>query len=233
MGTGWRRCRRWLANCSLRGLAAWALAALALSTAVFGAGAAGAATPAAAPKRVLIVGDSLSAEYGLARGSGWVALLDARLQREKVPATVVNASISGDTTSGGLTRLPALLSTHKPDIVVLELGGNDALRGLPLAQTQSNLTAMARAAKAGGARVLVVGMQVPPNYGRQYGADFSALFATVAKTEGAALVPFLLAGVADAPNADALFQADRIHPKAEAHPRILDNVWPVLRPLLK
>jgi acyl-CoA thioesterase-1 len=191
------------------------------------------ASTSSAPKRVLIVGDSLSAEYGLARGSGWVKLLDNRLQREKVAATVINASISGDTTSGGLTRLPALLTTHQPDIVVLELGGNDALRGLPLSMTQSNLTAMARAAKTSGARVVVVGMQLPPNYGRQYGADFAALFATVAKAEGAALVPFLLAGVADAPNADTLFQPDRIHPKAEAHPRMLDNVWPVLRPLLK
>ena len=230
---GWRRgLARWarLTNCSLRGVTVAALAALALSLGTLHADPAAAA---GAPKRVLIVGDSLSAEYGLARGSGWVALLDARLQREKVPASVVNASIGGDTTAGGLTRLPVLLSSHHPDIVVLELGGNDALRGLPLAQTQSNLTAMARAAKTAGARVLVIGMQVPPNYGRQYGADFSALFATVAKAEGAALVPFLLAGVADAPNADALFQPDRIHPKAEAHPRILDNVWPVLRPMLK
>ena len=118
-----------------------------------------------APAVIVVVGDSLSAEYGLARGSGWVALLDQRLAKEKVAAKVINASISGDTTSGGRSRLPALLKQHKPTHVVLELGGNDALRGLPLAQTEANLTAMARAAKDGGARVVIVGMQVPPNYG--------------------------------------------------------------------
>ena len=192
--------------------------------------------PAAAQgpgRTLLVVGDSLSAEYGLARGAGWVALLEARLAREGPAASVVNASISGDTTSGGRSRLPALLVRHKPQVVVLELGGNDALRGLPLATTQDNLRVMAHAAKAAGARVLIVGMAVPPNYGRKYGADFQALFATVAKAEGAALVPFLLAGVADAPNADDLFQPDRIHPKAQAHPRLLANVWPVLQPLLR
>ena len=185
------------------------------------------------PRKVLVVGDSLSAEYGLPRGTGWVALLEAQLVREGMATTVVNASISGDTTSGGRARLPALLAQHKPSVVLLELGGNDALRGLPLASTQANLTAMARAAKAAGARVLIAGMAVPPNYGRQYGDAFTALFATVAKAEGAALVPFLLAGVADGADADAMFQPDRIHPKAEAHPRMLANVWPVLRPLLR
>ena len=186
-----------------------------------------------AARKVLVVGDSLSAEYGLPRGSGWVALLEARLVREGVAATVINASISGDTTAGGRARLPALLAQHKPGVVVLELGGNDALRGLPLASTQNNLAEMARAAKAVGARVLITGMAVPPNYGRQYGESFTAMFATVAKAEGAALVPFLLAGVADGPSADSMFQPDRIHPKAEAHPRMLANVWPVLRPLLR
>ena len=181
---------------------------------------------------LLVVGDSLSAEYGLERGRGWVALLAARVAREKLAPKVVNASISGDTTAGGRSRLPALLALHKPRWVLIELGGNDALRGLPLASTQANLTAMAGAAKAAGAQVLIIGMAVPPNYGRLYGEDFIALFAKVAKAQGAALVPFLLAGVADVPNADALFQADRIHPKAEAHPRMLNNVWPVLRPLL-
>ncbi len=130
---------------------------------------------------ILVVGDSLSAEYGLPRGSGWVALLEQRLVREKIAAKVVNASISGDTTSGGRSRLPALLVQHKPTHVILELGGNDALRGLPLAQTQANLSAMARAAKTSGARVVVAGMQVPPNYGRQYGDDFIAVFASVAR----------------------------------------------------
>ena len=181
---------------------------------------------------ILVVGDSLSAEYGLARGSGWVALLEQRLLQEKIAAKVVNASISGDTTSGGRSRLPALLAQHKPSHVILELGGNDALRGLPLKQTQANLSTMARAAKASGARVVVAGMQVPPNYGRQYGNDFVAVFANVAKSEGAALVPFLLKGVADGPDATAMFQADRIHPKEAAHPLMLGNVWPVLRPLL-
>jgi acyl-CoA thioesterase-1 len=186
-----------------------------------------------ASRTLLIVGDSLSAEYGLARGAGWVALLEARLAKEGPAMTVVNASISGDTTSGGRSRLPALLARHKPQVVVLELGGNDALRGLPLASTQDNLATMARAAKAAGARVLIAGMAVPPNYGRKYSDEFQALFGQVAKAEGAALVPFLLAGVADVPNADELFQPDRIHPKAEAHPRMLANVWPVLKPLLR
>ena len=198
--------------------------------------AAAAGLPAAAQglgPKLLVVGDSLSAEYGLARGAGWVALLVQRLVRDKLNWQVVNASISGDTTSGGRSRLAALLKEHRPRVVVIELGGNDALRGLPLTMTQNNLAEMARAAKAAGARVLIVGMAMPPNYGRAYGEQFLALFGSVAKAEGAALVPFLLAGVADGPNADELFQADRIHPKAEAHPRMLANVWPVLRPLLK
>jgi acyl-CoA thioesterase I len=184
-------------------------------------------------RTLLVVGDSLSAEYGLARGEGWVARLEARLAREKLAWRVVNASISGDTTSGGRSRLPALLVQHHPQLVVLELGGNDALRGLPLSMTEANLTEMTRAAKASGARVLITGIAVPPNYGRKYGEEFFALFAKVAKAQGAALVPFLLAGVADGPDAETMFQPDRIHPKAEAHPRILDNVWPVLRPMLR
>jgi acyl-CoA thioesterase I len=187
----------------------------------------------AANKRLLVVGDSLSAEYGIARGSGWVALLEKRLARDKLPWQVVNASISGDTTSGGRSRLNALLTQHKPALVVIELGANDALRGLPLTMTQANLQAMAKAAKAAGAKVLIVGIAVPPNYGRAYGEQFIALFGQVAKAEGAALAPFLLAGVADVANAEDNFQADRIHPKAEAHPRMLDNVWAALAPLLK
>ena len=201
------------------------------------AAAAGATWPgavrAATTTTIMVVGDSLSAEYGLKRGSGWVALLDARLAQSKIAATVVNASISGDTTSGGRSRLPALLAQHKPAIVVIELGANDALRGLPLSMTRANLGAMAQAAKAAGAKVLIVGMQLPPNYGRQYGDEFAGLFATVAKAEGTALVPFLLKGVADGPQPEALFQADRIHPKEAAHPTMLDNVWPVLKPLLR
>jgi acyl-CoA thioesterase-1 len=212
--------RAWLRHCSL-------LCTLAAAAALAPAAAQGPS------RKILVVGDSLSAEYGLARGTGWVALLEARLAREGPAAVVVNASISGDTTSGGRSRLPALLAKHKPQVVVLELGGNDALRGLPLDTTKANLVAMTKQARASGARVLIVGMAVPPNYGRRYGEDFTALFAAVAQAEGAALVPFLLAGVADVPNADALFQPDRIHPKAEAHPRMLANVWPVLKPLLR
>ena len=188
---------------------------------------------AAASRTLLVVGDSLSAEYGLPRGSGWVALLERRLAEQRIGFKVVNASISGDTTSGGLSRLPALLKQHRPVVVVIELGGNDALRGLPLAGTRDNLLAMTRQAKAAGAKVLLVGMQVPPNYGRKYGEDFQQLFADTARSEQAALVPFLLAGVADGPDAGRLFQPDRIHPSAEAHPRMLDNVWPPLKPLLR
>ena len=190
---------------------------------------------AAAPPRrkILVLGDSLSAEYGLARGTGWVALLEQRLAQEKIAASVVNASISGDTTSGGRSRLPALLKQHQPSHVVIELGGNDALRGLPLDMTRNNLQAMARDAKTAGAKVMVVGMQLPPNYGARYGQDFTALFVSVANAEGAVLVPFLLAGVADGPQAEQLFQPDRIHPKAEAQPKMLANVWTVMKAWLR
>lgn len=200
-------------------------------------GAATAAAPApaaqpASPPVLLVVGDSLSAEYGLRRGSGWVALLEQRLAREKIAIRVVNASISGDTTSGGRSRLPALLRQHRPAVVVIELGGNDALRGLPLGMTRDNIATMTRAAQAAGARVLITGMQMPPNYGRQYAQDFANLFAEVARAERAALMPFFLAGVADTPQAEKLFQSDRIHPNEQAHPIILANIWPHLRPLL-
>ena len=191
------------------------------------------ALAAGQPPVILVLGDSLSAEYGIARGSGWVALLQQKLATEKIAAQVVNASISGDTSSGGRARLPALLNKHHPAVVVIELGGNDALRGLPLAMTEANLNAMTQAAQQAGAKVLLVGMQVPPNYGAQYGQRFEALFAQVARAHKAALVPFLLKGVADSDKARALFQPDRIHPAAEAHPIILDNVWPELRRLLK
>ncbi len=182
---------------------------------------------------ILVVGDSLSAEYGIRRGSGWVALLQERLQTQKVPATVVNAGISGDTTSGGRSRLPALLSQHKPAIVVIELGANDALRGLPLTMTRENLTDMVRQSRQAGARVLLVGMEMPPNYGARYTQEFRDMFASVAKAEKVPLVPFLLRGVADAPDALSLFQSDRIHPNEKAQPILLDNVWPELRKLLQ
>ncbi|WP_293499294.1 arylesterase [Roseateles sp.] len=181
---------------------------------------------------ILVVGDSLSAEYGLKTGTGWVALLQARLAEQRKPHRVVNASISGDTTSGGRSRLPMALRTHKPAVVILELGGNDALRGLPLSSTRDNLLAMTRAAQSAGAKVIVVGMQVPPNYGSGYVRDFEGLFADVAKQTHAGLVPFLLKGVADRADAMDWFQPDRIHPLAKAHPHMLDNVWPALRPLL-
>ena len=200
-----------------------------LWAAALGVSAAGHA--ADAPK-VLVVGDSLSAEYGLARGTGWVALLTQKLQADKVPAQVVNASISGDTTAGGRARLPALLKTHQPKVVVIELGSNDALRGLSLQATQANLTAMTQAAQQAGAKVLLIGMQMPPNYGAAYGKQFSDLFGQVAKANGAALVPFMLKGVADQADALKLFQADRIHPTAEAHPTILANIYPSLRKTL-
>ena len=181
---------------------------------------------------LLVVGDSLSAEYGLRRGTGWVALLDKRLRDEGKSITVVNASISGDTTSGGLSRLPPLLTQHKPQMVLIELGGNDALRGLPLKTSQDNLESMVKAAQNQGAKVLLLGMQVPPNYGPQYAAEFSAMYAEVAKRHKVGLVPFFLKGVADADNADSLFQSDRIHPVEAAHPIMLGNVWPALRKLL-
>ena len=214
--------RQWLTHCTV-------LAMLAVLT--FGAGQALAQGTAAA-RVVLVVGDSLSAEYGLKRGTGWVALLEQRLAQQKLSARVVNASISGDTTSGGRSRLPGLLREHKPTHVILELGGNDALRGLPMDMTRANLLQMTRDAKAAGAAVLIAGMQVPPNYGRKYSDEFAGLFSTVAQAEAAALVPFLLKGVADAPDPTAMFQPDRIHPLASAHPTILDNVWPVLKPWL-
>jgi len=181
---------------------------------------------------ILVLGDSLSAEYGLARGTGWVALLEQRLAQEGMQAAVVNASISGDTSSGGRARLPALLKEHQPTHLVLELGSNDALRGLPLQSTEDNLKAMTQLAQTAGAQVLLIGMQVPPNYGADYGRQFAALFATVAKAQDAALVPFLLKNVADGAEPERLFQKDRIHPSAEAHPIMLDNVWQHLQPLL-
>jgi acyl-CoA thioesterase-1 len=183
--------------------------------------------------RILIVGDSLSAEYGLARGTGWVALLEKRLEAEKINARVINASISGDTTSGGRARLAGLLAQHQPSHVVIELGGNDALRGLPLTNTRDNLAWMTQASQKAGAKVLLVGMQVPPNYGGDYAKRFSGLFTEVAKAHKAAVVPFFLVGFADGPEPTKWFQADRIHPNAQAQPMMLDNVWPQLKGLLK
>lgn len=181
---------------------------------------------------ILIVGDSLSAEYGLRRGTGWVALLEKQLASEKIKAKVINTSISGDTTSGGRSRLPALLAQHKPATVVIELGGNDALRGLPLEMTEKNLTAMTQASQKAGAKVLLIGMQVPPNYGGAYSTAFSSLFVKVAKAEKVALLPFFLKGIADGDDAAANFQADRIHPNEPSQARMLANVWPELKKII-
>lgn len=196
----------------------------------------GLSAPAAAagrpsPATILILGDSLSAEYGLARGTGWVALLEQRLA-SRAGTKVINASISGETTSGGASRLPALLKAHQPTHVVIELGANDALRGLPLKGTRDTLARMVRNSQAAGAKVVVVGMMVPPNFGKRYADEFASLYPAVARDTSAALAPFFLKGVADRPDARDWFQPDGIHPLAKAHPVMLDNVWPALAPLL-
>lgn len=189
-----------------------------------------AASAYSAPKTVLVVGDSLSAEYGLARGTGWVALMEQKLKAEKIDAKVVNASISGETTSGGRTRLPALLSQYHPQVVVIELGANDGLRGLPVAAAEDNLRSMVALAKRDHAKVLLVGMRMPPNYGRAYTERFFGMYKQVSIDTKSALVPFMLDGVADKP---ALFQQDRLHPLATAHPTILNNIWPKFSALIK
>jgi len=190
----------------------------------------GATNAYSASKTVLVVGDSLSAEYGISRGSGWVALLDQRLKEEKIAASVVNASVSGETTSGGRTRLPALLNKHKPDVVIIELGANDGLRGLPVAAAEANLRTMVDDSRKAGARVLLVGMRMPPNYGRDYADKFFAMYGTLSKDVKVPLAPFMLDGVAQKPE---LFQPDRMHPLAQAHPIILGNIWPHLQPILR
>lgn len=203
----------------------YVLALLALGLALLGA--AGFAT--AAPV-LLVLGDSVSAGYGLAANTGWVTLLSQRLQADGYSYTVVNASISGDTTAGGRARLPSYLSKNQPAIVIIELGGNDALRGGNLAATRANLDAMVTVALDAKAKVLIVGMQVPPNYGPAYARDFNALFAGVAKAKGVPVVPAFFAGFGDDL---AMFQPDRIHPTVEAQAKLLDNVWPALKPLLR
>jgi len=172
----------------------------------------------------------LSAEYGLTRGSGWVDLLAKRMSEQYPNYQVANASISGDTTSGGVTRLPALLTRYRPEVVVIELGSNDALRGLSLQMTEQNLRQMTQNARQAGAQVLLVGMQIPPNYGREYAQRFADLFPTVAKSENAHLAPFLMDGIA---TDRAMFQADGIHPNEQAQPALLNNVWAALRPILE
>jgi acyl-CoA thioesterase I len=225
------RRREWMLHCSACVATFVAAGVLSGPVAAQGRTEAGAATGGAA-RRIVVLGDSLSAEYGLARGSGWVALLDQRLKAQKLDAEVINASISGDTTSGGRSRLPALLKQHRPTHLIIELGGNDALRGLPLKMTRENLKAMVQAGKDAGAKVLLIGMQIPPNMGASYARDFEGSFKTVAQEEKVPLQPFLLAGVADRPDMAEWFQGDRIHPLAKAHPVMLDNVWKVLKPML-
>ena len=183
-----------------------------------------------ASKTVLVLGDSLSAEYGLARGAGWVPLLEQRLHTSRINASIVNASISGETTSGGRSRLQALLAKHKPNIVLIELGGNDALRGLPIAATEANLREMINAGKKANAKVILLGMQIPPNYGGDYAQRFANVYPKLAKEAKVGLVPFFLEGLQTRPD---LFQQDRIHPAASAQPMLLNNVWPYLQPLLK
>jgi acyl-CoA thioesterase-1 len=193
----------------------------------------GAAMPAAgwaAEKSILVFGDSLSAAYGIAQARGWVALLAERLKRERPDYSVVNASISGETTAGGLARIDSALEKHRPAIVILELGGNDGLRGLPVLQMKQNLSTMVARAQKAGARVLLVGIRVPPNYGPAYTDAFEAAFRDVAQTHRAALLPFMLDGISEK---DELFQPDRIHPTQEAQPVIERHVWGALKPLLK
>lgn len=192
-------------------------------------GSAHAATPQHANHNILVVGDSLSAEYGIRRDSGWVQIIQQRLDDEKLAYTLRNASISGDTTSGGLSRLPSALTQHRPAIVVIELGSNDALRGLPLDMTRDNLMRMVDLAHDAGARVLLVGMQIPPNYGRPYSEQFRTLFVDVAKQKNTALVPFLLEGVA---LDKTMFQEDGLHPNESAQAVIAENVWAALRPMV-
>ena len=180
--------------------------------------------------KILIVGDSLSAEYGLPRGTGWVSLLDKRLRSQQSSWSLINASISGETSAGGQARLATLLKTHQPQIVIIELGANDALRGLQLQATEKNLRQMIQASKKSGAKVLLLGMRIPPNYGADYSNQFFRLFAKLSESEKIEYVPFFLEKIADKVE---LFQADRIHPNVDAQSILLENVWPKLQPMLK
>ena len=178
---------------------------------------------------LLVLGDSISAAFGLDTRQGWVSLLEQRLAAEGFDYQVVNASVSGDTSAGGLARLPTLLTEHRPALVVVELGGNDGLRGQLPAQLQQNLAAIVQQSQKAGAKVLILGMRLPPNYGVRYTTAFAEVYPNVASETGAALVPFVLEGIGGEPS---MVQSDGIHPTAEAQPRLLDNVWPLLKPLL-
>ena len=183
----------------------------------------------AAAGTVLIVGDSISAAFGLDTRIGWVALLEQRMKQEGFTDKVINASISGDTSSGGRARLPALLAEHKPELVILELGGNDGLRGQQPTQLQQNLASMIDSSRDAGAKVLLLGMQIPPNYGPRYTNAFKEVYTNLAAEKKVPLVPFFLEGVGGVPE---LMQADGLHPAANAQQKLLENVWPTLKPLL-
>lgn len=185
---------------------------------------------AASAAGVMVFGDSLSAAYGLAPSQGWVALLAQRLEKSVPAWRVVNASVSGETTAGGLRRLPEDLKRHQPQVVVIALGANDALRGQPIKAARANLEQMIRLARQARAQPVLVGLMIPPNYGIDYAAEFRDMYSDIAKRLKVPLVPFLLEGVAEN---RALFQADQLHPTAEAQARILENVWPVVEPLTK
>jgi acyl-CoA thioesterase-1 len=187
-------------------------------------------TAAHAAPKILVFGDSLSAAYGIAQSRGWVALLEERLKRERLDYSVVNASISGETTSGGRSRIRDVLERHRPSVVIVELGANDGLRGLPVAEMKKNLSAMIQASQRAGARVIVVGVRLPPNYGPDYTSAFDAAFAELAKRHRTALVPFLFEGMAE--NLE-MFQPDRMHPNEAAQPVLLETIWSVLGPMLK
>jgi acyl-CoA thioesterase-1 len=187
-------------------------------------------TGAEQPHTLLVYGDSLSAAYGIAEEQGWVNLLRQKIHQQDLPYRVVNGSVSGETSSGGLARLPAMLESYQPDLVILELGGNDGLRGLPVSNLKANLLAMVEMIKDSGARVLLAGIQIPPNYGPRYTEPFYQVFGDIAEQQNLALVPFLIDGIPQQPQ---LMQNDGIHPRAEAQAMILDNVWPTLEPLLK
>jgi acyl-CoA thioesterase-1 len=179
---------------------------------------------------LLVYGDSLSASYGIEQEQGWVNLLKSKLRSEKLPVDVVNGSVSGETTTGGLARLPAMLDSYQPELLILELGGNDGLRGLPLDLMRENLASMIDLAKASGAEVILTGIQIPPNYGPRYTAPFFETYSALAKQKSLPLVPFLIDGIPQQPE---LMQNDGIHPRAEAQSMILDNVWPILKPQLE
>ncbi|MDN7654723.1 arylesterase [Burkholderia multivorans] len=217
------RTLRWKRRAALVALLGGTLAATGFARA--------AAAPAATAGQpvIAVLGDSLSAEYGLPRDTGWVALLRQRLATERIDYSVANASVSGDTTSGGRARLPAVLQRLKPSIVVVELGANDALRGVPLATTEQNLRDIVADARRAHAKVVLVGMYVPSNYGPDYTQKFHAVYTRLSKELDVPLVPFLLAGIENKPD---MFQSDQIHPTQQAQRVLLDNVWPTLKPLL-